>query len=91
MKVNRAGTRGFRAPEILLKCPEQTTAIDIWSAGIILLFFLCGRFPMFRSNDDIDALLEIATIIGKKRMERVAALHGVYLERCRLNGLDPLL
>lgn len=24
MKANRAGTRGFRAPEVLLKCPDQT-------------------------------------------------------------------
>jgi cell division control protein 7 len=77
LKVNRAGTRGLRAPEVLLKCPEQTTAIDIWSAGTALLFFLCGRFPIFRSNDDTEALMEIATIIGKQRMERVAALHGL--------------
>jgi hypothetical protein len=25
IKTNRAGTRGFRAPEVLLKCPDQTT------------------------------------------------------------------
>ncbi|KZT36685.1 kinase-like protein [Sistotremastrum suecicum HHB10207 ss-3] len=68
-KANRAGTRGFRAPEVLLKCNEQTGAIDIWAAGIILLFFLCGRFPMFQSADDVEALLEIATIIGRKEME----------------------
>jgi len=24
IKTNRAGTRGFRAPEVLLKCPDQT-------------------------------------------------------------------
>lgn len=23
-RANRAGTRGFRAPEVLLKCPDQT-------------------------------------------------------------------
>ncbi|TIC42964.1 hypothetical protein E3Q08_02532 [Wallemia mellicola] len=36
VRANRAGTRGFRAPEVLLKCQDQTTAIDIWSAGVIL-------------------------------------------------------
>lgn len=24
IRANRAGTRGFRAPEVLLKCPDQT-------------------------------------------------------------------
>lgn len=24
IRTNRAGTRGFRAPEVLLKCPDQT-------------------------------------------------------------------
>lgn len=97
-KANRAGTRGFRAPEVLLKCNEQTggmyqrhlwstghhsdkpplTAIDIWSVGMIMLFFLTGKFPLFQSNDDIEALMEIACIIGKRRMELAATLH------CRL-------
>ncbi|KAI0248816.1 kinase-like domain-containing protein [Lactifluus subvellereus] len=75
-KANRAGTRGFRAPEVLLKCNEQTGAIDMWSAGMILLFFLAGKFPLFQSNDDIEALLEIACIIGRRRMEKAATLHS---------------
>ncbi|TFY52846.1 hypothetical protein EVJ58_g9783 [Rhodofomes roseus] len=75
-KANRAGTRGFRAPEVLFKCGEQTGAIDIWSAGMILLFFLTRKFPLFHSSDDMEALMEIATIIGKKRMEKTATLHS---------------
>src|SRR4051812_5684990 len=27
-RANRAGTRGFRAPEVLLKCTQQTVSID---------------------------------------------------------------
>ncbi|EMD40386.1 hypothetical protein CERSUDRAFT_130184 [Gelatoporia subvermispora B] len=75
-KANRAGTRGFRAPEVLLKCGEQTGAIDVWSAGMILLFFLTGKFPLFNSSDDTEALMELATICGRKKMETVAILHG---------------
>ena len=56
-------------------------AIDIWSAGMILLFFLTGKFPIFQSNDDIEALMEIATIIGKKRMEHAATLHSEFCFR----------
>ncbi|KAL1739650.1 kinase-like domain-containing protein, partial [Schizophyllum fasciatum] len=75
-KANRAGTRGFRAPEVLLKCSDQSGAIDVWSVGTILLFFLTGKFPIFQSSDDTEALMEIAAVIGKQKMERVAALHS---------------
>lgn len=75
-RANRAGTRGFRAPEVLFKCTEQTTKIDIWSAGVILLTILCKRFPFFNSADDVEAMIEIATIFGSKRMRLAGQLHG---------------
>ncbi|KAK0190409.1 kinase-like protein [Armillaria mellea] len=55
------------------------TGIDVWSAGSILLFFLTKKFPLFQSNDDVEALMEIATVIGSKRMEKVATLHSKFL------------
>lgn len=76
VKTNRAGTRGFRAPEVLLKCPDQTVAIDVWSAGIILLSLMTHKFPVFNSNDDVEALMEIAAIFGRGAMERCAMLHN---------------
>ncbi|KAK9320170.1 kinase-like domain-containing protein [Lipomyces orientalis] len=75
-RANRAGTRGFRAPEVLLKCLNQTTKIDMWSAGVILLSFMSNRFPFFNSADDIDAMIEIATIFGKPKISACARLHG---------------
>ncbi|KAL1633361.1 Cell division control protein 7 [Neofusicoccum ribis] len=79
-RANRAGTRGFRAPEVLLKCTAQMTAIDMWSAGVILLTLLSRRFPFFHSADDIDALLELTAIFGKARMRETALLHGQVFE-----------
>jgi len=92
IKTNRAGTRGFRAPEVLLKCPDQTTgeysdlldwglmlAVDVWSAGIILLSLLTHKFPVFNSSDDIEALMEITAIFGRNAMEKCAMLHSTYL------------
>lgn len=79
-RANRAGTRGFRAPEVLLKCTAQTVALDIWSAGVILLTLLARRFPFFHSADDIDALLEITSIVGRARMRATALLHGQRFE-----------
>ncbi|KAK3314291.1 kinase-like domain-containing protein [Apodospora peruviana] len=79
-RANRAGTRGFRAPEVLFKCTEQTTKIDIWSVGVILLTILSRRFPFFNSADDVEALIEIATIFGQRRMRAAGVLHGCMLE-----------
>ncbi|KAL0940108.1 cell cycle protein [Colletotrichum truncatum] len=79
-RANRAGTRGFRAPEVLFKCTEQTTKIDIWSAGVILLTIMSKRFPFFNSADDVEAMIEIATIFGTKRMKQAGLLHGAMFE-----------
>lgn len=51
-------------------------AIDIWSAGVILLICLSGRYPFFNSGDDGDALLEIACIFGVDEMKKCAAMNG---------------
>jgi cell division control protein 7 len=79
-RANRAGTRGFRAPEVLLKCTSQTTSIDIWSAGVILLTILARRFPFFHSTDDIDAMLELTHIFGKNKMRNASLIHGQVME-----------
>lgn len=72
IKAPRAGTRGFRAPEVIFKYPYQTSAIDIWSAGVIFLNLLSAQYPFFFSGDDVDALVEIATIFGHKEMRKAA-------------------
>ncbi|KAI3404358.2 CDC7 [Candida oxycetoniae] len=79
-RANRAGTRGFRAPEVLFKCTNQTTQIDVWSAGVIGLSFLTRKFPLFNSPDDTDAIVELALIFGYDQLVRCAALHGCGLE-----------
>jgi len=96
-RANRAGTRGFRAPEVLFKCTSQTTKIDVWSAGVILLTILSERFPFFNSADDIEAMIEIATMFGQKRMKSSALLHGAVFE-CSIptvgekgHGLEKLI
>lgn len=72
MRASRAGTRGFRAPEVLFKISQQSTLIDVWSAGVILLTLMTRRYPFFQSNDDTDAIVEIATIFGNKELEAAA-------------------
>ena len=79
-RANRAGTRGFRAPEVLFKCSSQSTKIDVWSVGVILLTMMGRRFPFFNSTDDIDATIEIASIFGRRRMSQCALMHGAIFE-----------
>lgn len=84
-RANRAGTRGFRAPEVLFKCTNQCTKIDIWSAGVIGLSLMARKFPLFNSPDDIDALMEIMLLFGVEKLQKCAELHGCGLE---LNATD---
>ncbi|XP_061489637.1 cell division cycle 7-related protein kinase isoform X2 [Rhineura floridana] len=72
----RAGTPGFRAPEVLTKCPNQTTAIDMWSAGIIFLSLLSGRYPFYKASDDLTALAQIMTIRGSRETIQAAKTFG---------------
>lgn len=72
----RAGTPGFRAPEVLTKCPNQGTAIDVWSAGVILLSLLSGRYPFFKASDDLIALSQIMTIRGSRETIQAAKTLG---------------
>ncbi|XP_054452727.1 cell division cycle 7-related protein kinase [Anoplopoma fimbria] len=72
----RAGTPGFRAPEVLTKCPNQGTAIDVWSAGVILLSLLSGRYPFFKASDDLIALTQIMTIRGSRETIHAAKAFG---------------
>lgn len=69
----RAGTRGFRAPEILWKDSNQTVFVDIWSAGVVILTLLTKRYPFFHSTDDITALAEISCLFGFKKLQDAAA------------------
>ena len=76
-RAPRAGTRGFRAPEVLFKSPIQTTAIDVWSCGVIFLSLLTMQYPIFSSPDDMDALCEISVIFGSKEMSKIAKKYGI--------------
>lgn len=72
MRAQRAGTRGFRAPEVLFRCPRQSRSIDIWSVGVAFLIMCTKQYPFFNSLDDTDAIAEIATIFGHDEMRKAA-------------------
>lgn len=75
-RANRAGTRGYRAPEVLFGVINQTTAVDIWSAGVIFLSLIMQRHPFFTGEDDMENLCQIASIFGRKRITEAAEACG---------------
>merc|ERR1719320_1862508 len=68
----RSGTRGFRAPEVLCRTWHQGCALDVWSAGIILLSLLTKIFPFFQSPNDVTALAELVHIVGRRALQLAA-------------------
>ena len=52
----------------------------MWSVGVILLTLLGRRFPFFNSADDVDAMIEMSSIFGTRRMKTAAAMHGQIFE-----------
>ena len=51
--------------------------------GVIILCLFTKRFPFFNSNDDAEALLEIAHIYGLEDMKKLAQKLGtsVFIEQ----------
>ncbi|RCI07133.1 hypothetical protein CU098_003737, partial [Rhizopus stolonifer] len=75
--VDRSGTKSFRAPEIYLHSPRQTTvAMDIWAVGVILLSFLANVFPIFNPKDGAEGLIELTEVFGLKKMREFAKFYG---------------
>lgn len=72
----RAGTPGFRPPEVLLKYPLQTVSVDMWAVGVILLSFMSRSYPFFRAPDDMMALAELTTIFGSAAISAAAQRYG---------------
>ena len=64
-RAPRAGTPGFRPPEVLLKFEHQTTAVDIWAAGVILLCILSRTYPFFRAPGNYNSIILISRIFLK--------------------------
>lgn len=72
VRASRAGTPGYRPPEVLLKYPNQTTAVDIWAIGVIMISILSSCYPFFMGSDDFTALAEMITIFGDDIIKETA-------------------
>ncbi|GLU05518.1 hypothetical protein SLE2022_226150 [Rubroshorea leprosula] len=69
-----AGTKGFRAPEVLFRSLHQGPKVDVWSAGVTLLYLMIGRSPFF--GDPEQNIKDIAKLRGSEDLWEVAKLHN---------------
>lgn len=58
-------TLWYRAPELLLQAPTQTTSVDMWAAGCILGELL-GHKPLLPGRSEIQQLELIVDLLGLK-------------------------
>lgn len=52
-------------------------AVDMWSAGVILLCLLSRRYPFFRAPDDQTALAQIVSLMGSIECTEAASACGM--------------
>lgn len=72
INASRAGTPGYRPTEVLVKYPNQTTAVDMWATGVILVSILSGCYPFFQGSNDFVALCELIAVFGLDTIKTVA-------------------
>ncbi|TKV94881.1 hypothetical protein SEVIR_9G325000v4 [Setaria viridis] len=68
------GTKGFRAPEVLFRSFHQGCKVDVWSAGVTLLYLIIGRTPF--GGDPEQNIKEIAKLKGSEELWEVAKVHN---------------
>ena len=70
-KALRNGTKGFRAPEVVLGSHHQTCAVDIWSAGVVLLCLVtrAQHFSWLTHETDSKVIFVYPTLIRPQRLK----------------------
>lgn len=73
-------TLWYRAPELLLQAPTQTTSVDMWAAGCILGELL-GHKPLLPGRSEIQQLELIVDLLGLKLIliKEMNAYYMLYL------------
>ncbi|PPD66290.1 hypothetical protein GOBAR_DD36833 [Gossypium barbadense] len=76
-KINSQGADGSgitSAKDVLFRSQHQGSKIDIWSAGVTLLYLMIGKSPIF--GDPEQNIKDIAKLRGSEDLWEVAKLHN---------------
>ncbi|RVX15561.1 putative serine/threonine-protein kinase cdc7 [Vitis vinifera] len=63
-----------RLMQVLLRSSHQGSKVDIWSAGVTLLYLMIGRTPFF--GDHQQNMKDIVKLRGNEALWEVAKLHN---------------
>ena len=61
-------------------------AVDMWSAGVIMLCMLSRRYPFFKAKDDMESLAQIVTMFGAPSVKRMAKTIGKWCASSLFSG-----
>lgn len=87
-RADRAGTPGFRPPEVLLTVAEQGPGVDVWAAGVVLATVVSQRCPLLPGKEDGMQLAMIAALVGPERVARAAERLGRAIVVAPLGGVE---
>ena len=102
---HKLGTRGFVPPEVIFHSTYQTSGVDIWAAGVVLLIILSQRLPIFNLNlfskikdETIKDIVPLVVLYGKDAMIEAAKcskcpifIGDVFKEYKVQDGIDALI
>ncbi|XP_044451658.1 putative cyclin-dependent kinase F-2 [Triticum aestivum] len=69
------GTRGYRAPELLLGCTDYDEHVDSWALGVMMAELLAGKHP-FHGRSDTEHLSEILDLLGTADIKELSGYDG---------------
>ena len=72
-------SRYYRPPELIFGCTTYTTAVDVWSAGVVLAELLIGQ-PLFPGETTVDQMVEIIKILGTPSKPDIESMNKNYSE-----------
>lgn len=67
----KAGSRSFRAPEMLLGDTNYGTGVDIWAIGIIILDILTGGNIPWRAKTTNDTIIYMSQYFGSDDLDEI--------------------
>jgi protein kinase len=91
-----AGTRWYRAPELILRAEFYNSPVDIWAAGVIMAELYMGR-PLFQGLSETDQIYKIFAVLGCPNQKtwpdaaRLASKLGIRFPSVSPTGLDQTI
>jgi protein kinase len=76
-------TRWYRAPELVIRQPQYTRAVDVFALGAMMTELFLGR-PVFPGRSESEQLFSIVSVLGTKQFESWQEGHSL----AKRNGLS---